>query len=240
MFIITNIENNNSFTKLSEHTEFEDVCNGRLGAVLNEDNSLVRTTTKYKLGNQPFNDNHYEVINKIKKKMKGLNIQFNNAMLEIYDGKYRKMGFHTDQSQDLVKNSYICLFSCYDDPNADLRSLVIMNKTTGLSSEITLSHNSIVVFSTHTNHNHLHKIILNAQNSKNKWLGMTLRLSKTFVKFHKDIPYLYPREVILRLANNSECREIYKHKGNENKLIDYDWPDLDYTLSTSDLFNGSL
>ena len=50
-------------------------------------------------------------------------------MIEIYDSKYCKMGFHTDQSLDLQENSYIGIFSCYNDPTTkDLRKLKVKNK----------------------------------------------------------------------------------------------------------------
>ena len=46
-------------------------------------------------------------------------------------------------------------------------------------------------------------------------------------------PYLNER--ILRLANDKEKSEFYKLRSNENKLIEYVYPELDYTISKSDL-----
>lgn len=40
-------------------------------------------------------------------------------MIEIYDSKYRKIKFHTDQAFDLVEDSHICIFSCYNDINTE-------------------------------------------------------------------------------------------------------------------------
>lgn len=76
----------------------------------------MRTTTIYRNLNQKFLDIHYNIIESIKKATNNNNLQFNNALIEIYNCDYNKMGFHTDQSLDLEQNSYICIFSCYSDP----------------------------------------------------------------------------------------------------------------------------
>ena len=39
------------------------------------------------------------------------------------------MKYHSDQALDLADNSYICIFSCYDNP-INLRTLRIKNKLT--------------------------------------------------------------------------------------------------------------
>jgi len=232
--------NSNLFNELLTSTKFEPICKGREGAVLtsykNDYASLVRTTTKYKTPAQKFKKIHYDIMDKIRKKIKN-NIKLNNALIELYDSKYRRMGFHTDQSLDLEENSYICLYSCYEkDPSKeDLRKLKIKSKLTNKFSEITLDHNSTIIFSTHTNRNHLHKIVLESQNSKNRWLGITFRLAKTFIKFTNNIPHLYPQNTVLKLANKEERLQFYKHKKNENLSQEYNYPQLDFTISESDL-----
>ena len=148
------------------------------------------------------------------------------------------MGFHTDQSLDLADDSYICLFSCYNNPSTkDIRKLKIKNKTNNICSEVLLKHNSIVLFSLVTNHEHVHKIVLEENTENNLWLGITFRLSKTFVKFTDNIPYLYPDNIILRLANDIEKKEFIKHKGIENIKNNYIYPKIDYTIGISDLMN---
>ena len=74
-------------------------------------------------------------------------------------------------------------------------------------------------------------------NSQNNWLGITFRLSKTFINFINEIPYFYNSERILKLANNEETKEFYKLRKNENTNIDFKWPNLDYTINKSDLIN---
>jgi hypothetical protein len=235
----------NTFEELSKCIEFENVSKGKMGAVLVDHNyglvPIIRTTTNYNKPAQIFLHVHRMLIDKIKKKIKDIkdikDIAFNNALMEIYDCKYRKMGFHTDQSLDLKEDSYICLFSCYENNlnNVDdIRKLKIKNKITKECSEVLLTHNSVVLFSTSTNHNHLHKIVLDSDTSKNRWLGITFRLSKTFVKFVGDIPYIHPSNKILRIANNNEKKEFFKHKGNENSRNECTYPEINYTLSISD------
>jgi len=246
---ILDIENN-SFEELSKSAEFEDIVKGRQGAVLvnyeNELIPLIRTTSKYATPVQKFLPIHDEIMNKIKETFKetldqnseGLNdIQFNNAMIEIYDSRYRKMRFHTDQSLDLKENSYICLFSCYENASqspADIRKLKIKNKTTDQHFEVLLENNSAVLFSTSINQQHLHKIILESTTSTNKWLGITFRLSKTFVKFIDGVAHLIPSNKILRIGTDDEKKNFMICKGHENSSCEYVYPEIYYTISTSD------
>ena len=227
-----------SYQDLIGSVKFEEITKGRCGAVIatlnNNTIPIVRTTTKYNNPIQPFGNIHYKLIENIKK-ISVNELSFNNALIEIYDSKYKSMGLHTDQALDLADNSYICLYSCYDDCK-NSRTLNIVNKTTNKKSEIILEHNSIVLFSLETNKNFLHQIVFN-NNSQNNWLGITFRLSKTFINFINEIPYFYNSERILKLANNEETKEFYKLRKNENTNIDFKWPNLDYTINKSDLIN---
>ena len=169
-------------------------------------------------------------------------IDFNNAMVELYTNQYRKMGYHSDQSLDLVAGSTICLFSCYNNPaTANARTLVVRNKQTGVESQIRMAHNSIISFDTHANQQHTHKIVLDSlavAESKTEWIGVTFRLSKTHVKqaMLVDGDGGEPR-VPLRLASNEETIQFMQLKSEENKRADWGYPDreLDYTLSPGDL-----
>ena len=122
----------NLFNELSKTTNFENITNGRDGAVLVNNNNiipLVRTTTKYNNPAQLFSQIHYDIIDKIKKITTINNLEFNNALIEIYNNDYKSMGEHSDQALDLADNSYICLFSCYNNPLAkNIRTLKIKNK----------------------------------------------------------------------------------------------------------------
>ena len=94
------------------------------------------------------------------------------------------MGFHTDQALDLKDELFICLFSCYNDPDTkSLRKLVVKNKSTNNSFDIKLEHNSVIIFSVKTNREYLHKIILDSSESKDLWIGATFRYSKTSIYF---------------------------------------------------------
>lgn len=233
---------NDIFRSLSEPIIFENVCDGRKAAILadckNELIPIVRTTTKYNNPVQKFSSPYYELIENIRNVSEIKDLELNNAMAEIYEPTYRNMGFHSDQMLDLSENSYICIFSCYDEPigkNIGIRKLKIRNKESGTYSEILLEHNTVVIFPIDANRKHVHKIILDVPKTKSKWLGVTFRLSKTFIDIENSIPYFRPEKKILRLASEDERREFLKHKSLENATINHSYPEICYTLSISDL-----
>ena len=252
----------NLFEQLSESISFEDINNGRKGAILvdcKENNliPLVRTTTVYHKPSQKFLPVHYHIIDNIKKSIGYDNLEFNNALIEIYNSKYCNMGYHSDQSQDLSKESYICIFSCYNDPTTkELRKLKVKNKITNKCFDIILDHNSIVIFSIDTNQKHLHKIVLEnsfclnktnlantlpnrqvlEQNtSNNLWLGITFRQSKTFMTFINELPYFTLTNKILALANTNQRKEFFKCRSLENSSTEYTYPEMNYTISIGDI-----
>jgi len=232
----------NLFDDLSQSANFEIITNGRKGANLfipkGDIIPLVRTTTIYQNKSSPFLSIHYDIFNKIKNTFPFLDINFNNALIEIYDDNYCNMRFHSDQSLDLADDSFIGIFSCYQSPNnISNRKLKIQNKIDKSQTEIPLEHNSIVLFSTETNKNHLHKIIL--ENKTNTlWLGITFRLSKTYINFRNNIPFLLfseDHDIELTLATEEETRLFYKLRSSENKNIKHKYPNITYTISQSDL-----
>ena len=231
----------NIFEELANSAKFEKLSKGRQGTVLTHVHNIiipiVRTTTKYNIPSQPFKQVHCDIINKINTVLKtNQNLYFNNALIEMYDMNYTTMGEHSDQALDLDPDSYICLFSCYNNiETKDIRSLKIKNKTTNELSEIKLFNNSIILFSVKTNSNYLHKIVLDNVKTNDIWLGLTFRLSKTFIQFINEIPYFYKTNRILRLANEEELKEFYSLRQKENKSIMFEYPELNYTISSSDL-----
>lgn len=228
------------FEQLSTAILFENITTGRKGTNLVDNRDglipIVRTTTIYNQPAQKFQPIHYEIIENIKQISQIQGLKLNNALVEIYDPEYSKMGYHSDQSLDLAQDSYICVFSCYQNPNSKgQRLLVIQDKKTKICSEIKLEHNSVVIFSTETNKNFVHKIILEKNRSENKWLGITFRLSKTLIQFVNLIPVIYPSYKVLQMATKDEIKELRKLKGMENIQIDFDYPEINYTISPSDL-----
>lgn len=238
----------NPFNELKESTNFEDVTKGRKGAVLahikNSVIPIVRTTTCYNKKIQSFLPVHYDIINKIK-------LPVNNGLIEIYNNDYTNMGYHSDQRQDLQDDSKIAVFSCYSDSDSysdsdmtsgslgalrALRTLRIKNKTTNEENDIIMDHCSVIVFSLDENSKHLHKIILNTgKRSDNvEWLGITFRLSKTLIYFINEIPF-FSNNVQLTLATKEQRNDFYKHRQLENKLIEFVYPQLYYTISKSDI-----
>ena len=149
-------DSENLFTDLENSTIFEPITKGRTGAnimkmttIINETKisvPIVRTTTKYQIPNQQFNDLHHMIIKKIQLAINSISTNtnnsisanFNNALIEIYDNSYTTMGFHSDQSLDLQNNSYIAIFSCYNIDNKidnidniqphNIRKLIIKKK----------------------------------------------------------------------------------------------------------------
>lgn len=218
----------NPFDILSR-TKFEHVTKGRSAAILVELEDgkvpIVRTTTMYDNPAIKFSDLHKQLLSTTE-------IKYNNAMIEKYDSTYRTMGFHSDQAIDLDDNSYIAIYSCYKHPEKADRKLIVKDKVTSSLSTIPLAHNSIVTFSTETNSQYLHRIVLADKfDADNEWIGITYRLSKT---------YINPSSPHLRIASELECREFFKLKNIENsnnsttRIADI-YSSINYTISPSDL-----
>lgn len=243
----------NMFTDLFHSAEFESTGKGRLGnhLVKVEDKgiSIVRTTTRYHIPAAAFSEIHEKLIEQINATLLSENTAipvqyFDNALIEVYDCTYCKMGFHSDQALDLENNSFIGLFSCYEQPDEledfQLRKLVIKDKITDEEFEIILHHNSVVLFSVEANKKFQHKIILNSMPDQkktvndNKWLGITFRKSKTCIKFNNEQPHFSTGEV-LTLAGNEQESEFFKLRGQENRSLDFVYPPLLYTISPGDM-----
>ncbi|GAA1956537.1 alpha-ketoglutarate-dependent dioxygenase AlkB [Catenulispora subtropica] len=234
----------NLFAELSASARLEDVGKGRRGAVLTKigeagDVPLVRTTTRYSSPAQRFRAVHELLAQQIQGRA-GLSVGFNNALIECYTNAYTTMGSHSDQALDLADESFIAVFSCYQDPGAGpLRKLIFESKDVdGEKFEIPLAHNSVVAFSVDTNRRLRHKIVLNApaEAADNLWLGVTFRTSKTFVQFHDGHVYL-SRDVCLTSADDEQAREFYQLRRRENNEADFTYPLLTYTISASDLMS---
>src|SRR5690606_15332802 len=169
---------------------------------------------------------------------------FNCGLIEIYDENYTKMGYHSDQNLDLESDSYIGLFSCYKHPetltDASTRILRIKDKSTEEEVDIKLTHHSFVLFSVEMNAKYSHKIILENPNREalkladNKWLGITFRTSKTLLEFRNNKSYFEDGSV-MELASETQEKEFYKLRGQENRSLDFTYPALKYTLSKADL-----
>jgi len=224
----------NLFPMLSKNL-FEPVVEGRkaLNLIRIKDDlyPLVRTTTRYQNPALPFEEIHETIINKIKEQFLDLSLDFNNAMVEIYNNLYTSMGYHSDQALDLDKDSYIAIFSVYNNQKYVPRTLMIQNKITKNISKIVMEHNSVILFSVKENAKHLHKIILEKNSKDTEWLGITFRLSKTMIKFIDNKPYFLNGEELI-LKND---KEFYHLRTKENKEIEFEYPPLNYTISPSDL-----
>lgn len=242
MFIINTCKDlkQDIFQELTTNIHFENITKGRQGAILSDKSDkrpIVRTTTNYDFPVQYFLPIHKFIQKQIQIQLKNCDIKFNNAMIDIYDNTYTKMKFHTDQYLDLDDNSFICLYSCYEKEIKYPRKLIIKKKTQENVQEIVLHNNSFVLFDTFTNKNYLHKIILDntERTEDNKWLGITFRLSKTFIKFVNGVPYINNKQ--LTIATENEKKEFYKHKSLENLNIEYNYPEINYTINNQDLIN---
>ncbi len=237
------------FQELSQSVDFEAAAKGRKGNHLVRPSDgkvpIVRTTTKYNSAAHRFSTIHNSIAESIKQevsnkhKIQGESLDFNNALIEIYDETYTKMKFHSDQCLDLEENSYIALFSCYERPDEltqyTLRKLKVQSKTTEESFEFLLENNSVILFSLSTNAEFLHKIVLEGgkNHSNNKWLGMTFRKSKTFIHFEKNLPY-FSNGALLKLADEAQSKAFYHWRTQENNSINFIYPNIPYTLSISD------
>jgi hypothetical protein len=230
------------FAELSASARLEDAGKGRRGAVLTKIDEaggvpLVRTTTRYSSPTQRFRAVHEQLAQQIQERA-ALPVGFNNALIESYTIAYRTMGSHSDQALDLANESFIAVFSCYQDPEAEpSRKLIFESKESGDEKfEILLAHNSIVVFSVDLNRRLRHKIVLDtpAQTADNPWLGITFRTSKTLLQFRDGDAYL-PQGARLMSADDEQRREFYQLRRRENNETNFSYPLLTYTISESDL-----
>ena len=241
---------NNLFDSLSKSVSFIATGKGRLGnnlvCVDDKGIPIVRTTTNYKEPACQFSSTHHNLVKQIVNTVESSNVKvedplhFNNALIEMYSKSYKKMKYHSDQALDLKEGSYIALFSCYKNSGEqNIRTLKIKNKKTEEESEIKLTHNSVILFSTATNAKFSHKIILEESSSKEesqencKWLGITFRTSKTYIQFKNNIPYFLDGSIV-ELANETQEKEFFKLRGEENKGVNFLYPKLNYTLSMAD------
>ncbi|GAA0907906.1 alpha-ketoglutarate-dependent dioxygenase AlkB [Virgisporangium aurantiacum] len=232
----------NPFAELFASARFEAVGKGRLGTVLVKVDDeggvpLVRTTTRYGSPAQRFRAVHERLAQRIQERA-ALAVGFNNALIESYTNAYTTMGAHSDQATDLADGSVIAVFSCYERPEVSPpRTLIVEPKGSGGDTvEIPLTHNGFVVFSVDTNRRFKHRIVLDrpAGMAENRWLGVTFRTSRTFVRFRDGHPYL-PDGTPLTAADEEQRREFYQLRRRENTETDFAYPPLTYTISESDL-----
>ncbi|MFJ7625535.1 hypothetical protein ACIQZN_03455 [Streptomyces sp. NPDC097595] len=231
------------FAELCAATPMEDVGKGRKGAVLTRPDAdggvpLVRTTTRYARPALRFRDVHERLAREVRERA-GLPAAFDNALAERYTSAYTTMGRHCDQALDLADGSYIAVFTCYRDPEADpRRKLVFESKEEpGAGTlEIPLEHNGVVAFSVAANRRLRHRIIADpaGRSGDNEWLGITFRTSKTVLRFRAAVPYL-PQGVPLTLADEERARAFYGLRRRENDETDFAYPELNCTVSASDL-----
>jgi len=233
--------NGTLFTSLLQSLTLERLAPTRQAANLALPDSLghlpiVRTTTPYTHIVQPFPPSFLALRTSVTDAISagtGHGTPFNNAMVELYDSSYTKMGFHTDQAQDLADESYICIFSCYEGGTLESaeppRMLVVKNKRTEVITEYPMRNHECIVFSTTTNAAHVHKIV--GGGCRRRWLGVTFRTSKTFVERREDGLFFVGSGKLLRRATEEDAVEMRKCKGRENKEDDFIWPDMGFTIS---------
>lgn len=220
------------FNELSNIT-FEEITNGRKAVNLvektNNSFSVVRTTSKYNNKSVLFKQIHYNIINDIKQNV-NFDINFNNALMELYTTDYKTMRFHSDCGLDLKDSSFICIYSNYSNKNYN-RTLKVKHKIKDIDYSIELEHNSCVIFSTDFNKYNTHKIMYNNK-SQDDWLGITFRLSKSFITFSDSNTFLN-KELI---KMDTGC-DFYKYKSSENKYTIFNYPYINYSISPGDFIN---
>lgn len=230
------------FGEIQGESDFERILDGRSSGniVLPTDDTypIVRTTTNYRKPASLFKPVHLRILDALSMAIEDeKKPQFNNAMVELYDDRYKTMTYHSDQILDIADDSYIGIFSCYSKPleTRGRRSLHIKNKLTNETSKIIMENNSIILFSTETNANYQHKVVLE-NDSDNQWIGITFRLSKTFVRYTESGPVFCRDGKPLTLATDVERSHFYKLRNVENKNMGFKYTDtIRYTVSESDL-----
>lgn len=229
----------NPFAELLASVRLDDVAKGRRGAVLvNVDDTaevpIVRTTTAYTSAAQRFGAIHARLAQDIRR-VASLSCDLNNALVEHYTNAYATMKRHSDQALDLADGSVVAIYSCYRDPHAPTRRLVVRGKEPESAAfEIALAHRGVVTFTLDTNRRFTHTIALAAKPPPNDWLGFTFRTSKTYVRF-VDGEARLASGAPLTIANEDQRREFFRLRARENAETDFTYPPVGYTISESDL-----
>ncbi len=233
------------FELLSQDAPFESVARGRRGTVLLDVRGphvpVVRSTTAYAGPHATFREPHRTLAAAVAERCGGgPRAAFNNALIELYDHRYRSMRAHTDQALDLAPDSFICLFSCYSRPDTtDIRALTVRHKVSGEERTLMLPHLSALVFTTATNLKHVHKIVAPSatHDEESAWLGLTLRVSSRAVTYSDGNAWLCPGVPLLLAAQGSEeLTELFRMRKAENTSVECPYPaHYNITISPSDL-----
>ena len=229
-----------SFDELLASVKLEDVAKGRRGTVIVKGDAavpLVRSTTAYRAAARRF-DRIHELLAQDIQRIAELPCELDNALVEHYTNAYSTMKRHSDQALDLAAGSSIAIYSCYRDPRAPVRRLVVKAKNADTSFELPLAHGTVVAFSLETNRHFTHTIALTANAPHNDWLGLTFRTAKTFVTFVDGKPQL-ANGAQLTLADEDQRRAFFQMRRRENDEIEFTYPSLSYTLSESDMLAPS-
>lgn len=231
------------FADLYGSVRFEALGPGREGAVLVAGDGtggafVVRTTTRYASPAQWFGHAHERLARRIEARA-ALAVRFNNALVEAYTSGYATMAAHSDQALDLAGDSCIAVYSCYEDPRSAAAPRVLLVEPKGPGGravEVPLAHDTAVVFSVGANRRLRHRIVLRggARGAENRWLGVTLRTSRTVVRYRDGGAYL-PDGTQLALADEDQRHAFYRLRGRENREVDFEYPRVPFTLSESDL-----
>ncbi len=227
------------FDELLASVRFDDVAKGRRGTVVVKVDDtggvpIVRTTTPYPAAAQRFGVLHERLAQEIRR-VAALSCELDNALVEHYTNAYATMKRHSDQALDLAAGSSIAIYSCYRDPRAPSRRLVVTPKESDAAAfEILLAHGTVVVFDLDTNRRFTHTIALAANAPENDWLGITFRTSKTLVRF-VDGHALLTDGARLTIATDDQRRELFQLRRRENDETSFTYPPISYTISESDL-----
>lgn len=226
---------------------------------------IVRTTTQYTLPSQPFRPIHYKLAQRIQQVANlshCLNNALIELYTPLYAtmGFHSDQALDLQEGSSVaVFSSY----RFPDKPNRKL--IIESKEPGGRTWEILMTHNSVVVFSADTNRRFRHKIILDrsllgsggsaGKSDENEWLGVTFRTSKTFVNYeirdesgansfsstgssigqYNVIIASNCDSSVLTLATDTQRKEFYKLRGQENAELDFTYPEVTFTISESDL-----
>lgn len=187
----------NAFPHLFPTVDVEPIGDGQKGAILvypdpEQGTPIVRSTIRFTQPAQYFQPLHHQLANEIRT-VAELPLPLNNCLVQVFDNTCAEVEFESMQAQDLAfcEESYIALFSCYKNPAAASRKLVVESKTGGTQVEFPLAPNSVVVWSLVANSHFRHKVVLDtaANNGTpppdNEWMGFTFRTSSTCIQYGK-------------------------------------------------------
>lgn len=125
-----------------------------------------------------YNYNFTPYVQNLKTKIENdFNVIFNSCLVNKYSSPYDKIGFHSDQCEEMGDNPYVASISL-----GKSRKFLIKNKATNKLIQLILKHGDLLLMRDNSNVNYLHSVCKDAQCNENNF-----RINLTFRNYNYNI-----------------------------------------------------